>query len=248
MPYDYTISDQKWLTDQELCTIYRKRLECDNDPYWRERFDLATIAVLAVGMRVSEILEIYLHPTEGKSYCTLVEGPDGLQGRFYLVGTKGKGGGRKGRIAPKRHRLSQVIPEAVPWFKRRYEQRLRDGHNLLFSRQDGLPYRKLNLQEWWYQVMRLCGINRGWVKTDSGMKRHAIPSIHCGRHSFATWEIASRRLAYEEVAAQLGNSPNMVRTTYAHAVMETIFLTDKTPAWRAEAMAMGQGRHLRVAG
>lgn len=254
MSTSYTIKPGDWLTDRECCEFYGKWSLLGHIPYWRERFELAGLLAIGTGLRVSEMLEIYLEPTEGKSYCQVVEGPEGLEASIYLFNTKGKGGGKKGRIAPKRSRLAQVIPELAPAFKRRYDRRLRDGEKLLFSRPDGLPYKALtfndstNGQGWWYQVMRECGIDRGRVTGRNGASKLDRPSIHAGRHTYATWELASRRLNEVELAAQLGNSPDTVRMVYAHAIVEMLYRKNKTPEWREVASALiGQGK-LRAVG
>ena len=248
MPTDYTIKPGSWLSDEEYCTFLKHWSTLGHDPYWRDRFELCSLLALGAGLRVSEMVEIYVEPAAGKSYCQVVDGPEGPQARLYLFGTKGKGGGKKGRIAPERHRLAQVIPELVPQFQRRYERRVQEGHALLFSRPDGTPYRVLTFQTWWMDVMRLCEIDRGMIQGRDGRLRHDRPSIHEGRHTFATWEVAARRLNAEEVAAQIGNDPTTTRTTYQHAILETLFLENKTPQWRTLAASVFTERKLRVAG
>lgn len=254
MTTSYTIAPGDWLTDKECCAFYEQWAALGHDPYWRERFDLCGLLALGTGLRVSEMLEIYLQPTEGKSYCEVVEGPEGIEARIYLFDTKGKGGGKKGRIAPKRSRLAQVIPELAQAFKRRYDRRVREGQELLFSRPDRLPYKPLTFNDttngngWWWQAMRKCGIDRGRVHGRNGKSKLDRPSIHAGRHTYATWELSSRRLNEVELAAQLGNSPDTVRSVYAHAVTEMLYRKNKMPEWRGVASTLvGQGK-LRAVG
>jgi integrase len=195
------------------------------------------------------MLEIYLEPTQGRSYVEIVADDEGPQGRIYLFGTKGQGGGgKRGRIAQKRSRLAQVIPELVPVLAQRINRRLNDDHRLLFSRPDGGPYSRWTFERMWLEIMRLCEIDRGWIQSKTGGMRRDIPSIHEGRHTYATWEIASRRLNDVEVATQIGNAPHTTRDTYQHAIVEGLYKVNKIPKWRALAEALHKNRRLRAVG
>lgn len=113
-----------------------------------------------------------------------------------------------------RQRYVKVSPELLPYFLRHIAQ-FKKGP---FFRWELYPDRHLDvrsLRRWWYEVMVEAGI------------RHCSP--HIGRHTYATWELASKRLQLYEVQAQLGHTSVDTTYIYLHSSPELLYRDDKTP-------------------
>jgi integrase len=76
------------------------------------------------------------------------------------------------------------------------------------------------LERWWDDTMEAAGIPKNGR------------SIHSGRHTYASTELASRRLNAVEVQTQLGHrSITMTLGMYVHATTESMYNENKIPAW-----------------
>lgn len=113
-----------------------------------------------------------------------------------------------------RQRIVKCSPELKPYYVARVQASEPDQR--LFP---GITHKR-TLERWWQEVMDAAGVPR----IDGR-------NIHGGRHAYATFEIASKRLDWHEVALQLGHAtPATTMKTYAHAVSE--YLYEEDPAKR----------------
>lgn len=121
-------------------------------------------------------------------------------------------------------RLVRVSPEYLPWYQAKW-QSLSDGPWFPRSAVNGrgytTPYTTRTMQMWWAEVLSRANVRP--------------LSIHAGRHTYATWELATRRLLIHEVQAQLGHrSEHMTLAFYSHAVVECLYNRSE-PEWRKVA-------------
>lgn len=87
-------------------------------------------------------------------------------------------------------------------------------------------------ENWWKEVEEI-----------SGVEHRDDRSCHGGRHSFSTWELASRRLSITEVQMQLGHKDaSMTLGQYTHAIIEMMWKDDKTPRWWSVALQQAKVR------
>ena len=124
-----------------------------------------------------------------------------------------------------RMRQVRVTPEYLPWYKAKWHS-LPNG--LWFPRSEvngrgyHRPYSTRRMQQLWADVLAAASVRP--------------LSIHAGRHTYATWELATRRLLLHEVQAQLGHSSSrMTQDFYLHSVTECLY-EDAPPAWRSVAV------------
>jgi integrase len=126
----------------------------------------------------------------------------------------------------KRQRSVKASPELLPYLR---AFSLRTANRPLF----GEVTTTRTLQLWWDECMGAAGIPKR-------RKR----GCHSGRHTYASFELASGRLNIVELQAQLGHvSVTMTLQKYCHAVTLFMYEKDKTPRWWA--IARGQ-QGLRV--
>lgn len=92
----------------------------------------------------------------------------------------------------------------------------------LFHNSNGSQMNRDQLGYMWKKVLRDAGVTR-------------CLSIHKGRHTYASWMHALRRLDLHEIQAQLGHeSYEMTVEFYDHALIETMHKREKDPAWEPE--------------
>jgi integrase len=231
------ITREKYLTDTELVDIYTKMADLEADPRWVDPCHLVRL-VLGAGLRVSEAMTLRI-----EDHCD----PKGL---ITLEKTK--------------HHMSKVrqtacMPEYLPYYQHRIatlksgwmfpvncaRAKIRRieyvppprGHEsddmIRVARSLNLEgFRRINLANshfsvrtlkyWWEKVLRKAKVRR--------------LSIHKGRHTYATWELASKRLTPYEIQGQLGHvCVELTLQIYIHAVAEMLYATEE-PAWRKAAL------------
>lgn len=136
-----------------------------------------------------------------------------------------------------RKRMVKCSPELKPFYLARVIRLTNERAGKLFP---GITHKR-TLERWWQEVMDAAGVPR----VDGR-------NIHGGRHAYATFEIASKRLDWHEVALQLGHStPATTMKTYAHAVSEYLYEEDpakRRPKWWAVALQPQQIRILEKVG
>lgn len=91
------------------------------------------------------------------------------------------------------------------------EHRLRMGrpNGLIFPRRDGRPWRRTDVNNWRRRV---------WHSSREAAEVERLPPYDL-RHAFASLQIRAR-LSIPELAEQLGHSPQMTLSTYAHVMRE----------------------------
>lgn len=128
-----------------------------------------------------------------------------------------------------RSRLVRVLPEFEPWFRAWYHAA--GPKDYMFQNSHG-NYGVRQLERMWHWFCEAAGI--GARELPDGTTRRI--AIHGARHSFATWELASRRLDITECAVQLGHANvEMTRQFYQGVVVELLY-GDREPRWRAAAL------------
>jgi site-specific recombinase XerC len=140
----------------------------------------------------------------------------------WIVVRKGKGSKR---------RDVRLTPECTPYFRERLE---RLGSGLLFPTESGKPLSRRTLQRWWDRV-----VGKVWWASGRTIPRL---SIHGGRHTYASWELAlgqlkwGSRLSLEVLSANLGHSSiQITQGYYIHTVRETVYCSEP-PAWPRVAL------------
>jgi len=124
-----------------------------------------------------------------------------------------------------RQRIVKVSPELKSYYITRVQRLMREGEGKLFP---GVTSKR-TLERWVDLVMDGAGVEKVQGR-----------GIHGLRHSFCTFEIASRRLDWHEAALALGHStPVTTQAVYAHALTEYMFEPDENriPKWREIALA-----------
>ena len=91
------------------------------------------------------------------------------------------------------------------------EHRLRMGRpdGLVFARRDGLPWRRTDVNNWRRRV---------WHPSREAAAVERLPPYDL-RHAFASLQIRAG-VSIPELAEQLGHSPQMTLSTYAHVMRE----------------------------
>lgn len=184
------------------------------------------------GLRVSEIVNTFV--------------PNDIDAKGFIIV-------RKETAKTNRERLVKVTPELLPYWRVWLQKipvpgpliprpRLDIAGDMWVTTKTGkeykrkptatimarAPYSRFDLGRMWDDVL---------IAADIGIRNGKPMSIHKGRHTWATWELASGRCSLTEVQCQLGHvSPEMTQGFYLHAVTELMYETDKTPAWRAAAL------------
>lgn len=217
---DYNIRNVLWA--DEMVAVFRFMADVHHDPAWRDRIDLARIA-LETGMRVSEMLKIYLEPTAGKSYLIITDNEVWID----LKKTKNH---EDGRVIP-------VNPRLAPFLKARVARLQAKGFKILFPNPKDKPYTRWTFGRWWQKILRSAGLP--WERI-----RHL--SIHKARHSYASWALASGELDFSLIRSILGHVNRKDTDRYAHSFVLTAYKANKTPAWWAEAVRPLQKERLRV--
>jgi integrase len=106
-------------------------------------------------------------------------------------------------------------PRAIDWVEpargdvREYLMASGIRSGLLFSRQDGEPWKVHDYKNWTRRI---------WHKAREGAKIDRLPPYDL-RHAFASLQIRAG-LSIPELAEQLGHSPQMTLGTYAHVIRE----------------------------
>jgi integrase len=127
----------------------------------------------------------------------------------------------------RRQRSVKTSPELLP-FLRQFS--LKMENRPLF----GEITTTRTLQLWWDECMEAAGI-----------PKHQKRGCHSGRHTYASFELASGRLNIAELQAQLGHvSVTMTLQKYCHSVTLFMYSEDKTPKFWAVALP---AQKLRVA-
>jgi integrase len=112
-------------------------------------------------------------------------------------------------------KVRQFRPRAVdlvaPLKQDLAEHRLRMGrpNGLIFPRRDGRPWRRTDVNNWRRRV---------WHPSRETAEVERLPPYDL-RHAFASLQIRAR-LSIPELAEQLGHSPQMTLSTYAHVMRE----------------------------
>jgi integrase len=204
------IDRTKFLTDEELVKIYEFCRDHEHLPRWTQPCFTARVA-LGLGARVSELAAIMLQDVW----------PDGLVEIMHGKGPKKVGG---------KHRSIMPTPEVKDLVLARREAMLRcwpDGLVPFIQTADGWkhdmtqPVNRRTLWDWWSRVLQEAGV------------RHM--RIHDARHSYATWELSTKRLDLQELMVQLGHSDiSITSALYAHVISERLYKTED-PAWWAVA-------------
>ena len=172
--------------------------------------------ILGSALRVSEIVNC-VHPrdTDPKGFVTV----------------------RAETCKTNRERLVRVTPEFLPYY-RVWLQRIPEGP-LVADPLTRAPYSRFALRRMVKAVMRESGIGY------RPQRKEGMLSTHDLRHTWATWELASRRLNLIEVQQQLGHTDaNMTQDFYLHCVTEMLYQDDKTPKWRSAALGQFAGESL----
>ena len=113
-----------------------------------------------------------------------------------------------------RQRMVKVTPELRPYYLARI-QRLQ-GQKLF----PGITTTR-TLERWLDLLLEGSGIPK---KRGRGM--------HGLRHSYATWEMATQRLNWVELAMQLGHKdPTCTMQVYAHSISEFMYEEERIPKW-----------------
>lgn len=222
------VTREKYLHDDELVQIFEWINQHEDEPRWRDPAFLVRF-VLGTGLRVSEIPPLIIGADVS---------PEGIiQVRRAKTG---------------RRRQVRMSPELYPFFKRREETYLHASparkaalieSGLLFPRRNGggvdlwgykegrllVPLSIAALQSYWYKVLAEAGIRK--------------LGIHSGRHTYATFELASKRLTFHEVQAQLGHSSEeTTREVYAHVVVEMLYESRSPNWWEVALRKIKNGR------
>ena len=211
------ISRERYFTDAEMVTLFEVVNELERQPRWVDPCFLVRF-VFGTGLRVGEIPPLRI----GADIS-----PDGV-----LLVRRSKSG---------RQRQVAMSPELYPFFKLREMSYLRASparkkllaeSGLLFPRRNGggedlwgydenrlmKPLNKRTLQMYWTRVIAEADVRQ--------------LSIHCGRHTYATMELASRRLTFKEVQSQLGHgAEETTREVYQHVVVEGLYNPTWKPLW-----------------
>lgn len=128
----------------------------------------------------------------------------------------------------RRQRSVKTSPELLPYLR---QFSLKMENSPLF----GEITTTRTLQLWWDECMGAAGIPKQCKR-----------GCHGGRHTYASFELASGRLNIVELQAQLGHvSVTMTLQKYAHAITLMMYEEDKTPKWWAIALPE---KKLRIAG
>jgi integrase len=209
---------RSFLTPDELLTIFTRLPALERRPEWVDPAFVVRL-VLGAGLRVSEIPPLWY--------------PDHLRDDGIILVLGGKGGkDRQVKCSPElylhyRVRLNRLRAAEGPRFplfpRKPVNGRVYEG-----------PLDVSTLFLWWRKVLDECGIRR--------------LSIHKGRHTYATMELATKRLQPYEVQAQLGHSKlQMTMGCYVHALSEHMYETE-APKWREVAMGgpSERERYLKV--
>ena len=232
-----TVTHDQFLSDEELVTLYGFMNDHARDSRWTERF--ATVRhALGTGSRVSEMINLVLSEetiTGPINFCR----PDG-----YLYLRKWKD--TTGKHHQNRERVVKVIPEYLPYYQARWHQLKREGFNVLFPNtltgEDVITTRIL--QRRWAETLRAAGLIK-WG-------RNPKQGIHCGRHTYATHELAYRRGMTPHLMQYLLGHKHQEETmsVYNHAIVGIWNLYEETgtePQWWAVAAAPFTERKLRIA-
>ncbi|HEX8745194.1 MAG TPA: site-specific integrase [Thermoleophilaceae bacterium] len=141
-----------------------------------------------------------------------------------------------GQITPGqkvRHFRARAVDLVGPLRQDLAEYRLRMGRpsGLLFPRRDGAPWRRHDFSNWrrrvWHPAREAAGIE-------------VMPPYDL-RHAFASLQIRAG-LSIPELAEQLGHSPHMTLSTYAHVMRELKGLPARSAEDQIEAARGGRGR------
>lgn len=119
----------------------------------------------------------------------------------------------------RRQRSVKASPELLPYLR---QFLLKMENRPLF----GEITTTRTLQLWWDECMEAAGI-----------PKHRKRGCHGGRHTYASFELASGRLNIVELQAQLGHvSVTMTLQKYAHSITLMMYEENKTPKWWAIAL------------
>jgi integrase len=110
-----------------------------------------------------------------------------------------------------RHFRPRAVDLVAPLKQDLAEHRLRMGRpdGLIFPRRDGRPWRRTDVNNWRRRV---------WHRSRERADVERLPPYDL-RHAFASLQIRAR-LSIPELAEQLGHSPQMTLSTYAHVMRE----------------------------
>lgn len=196
----------KYLSEQHATQLFARLPELESTSPVWAYRCFVVRFVMGTGVRVSEMLPLRVGQTAKRN------------GEIIIWLSKRK-----------RSRLVICSPELMPHYRKWVEAK-QDGE-LLFGRisarcvgKDRMnePVTRRYLAKCWDQVLEACGLPHY--------------NIHCGRHTWATWELASHRLTEKEVQAQLGHKKvEMTLNTYAHAPVLKMYEADKRPEYWAIA-------------
>jgi integrase len=207
------VTRDSYLTDDELVNLYSWAWVHQDHPKWSTKVDVVR-AVLGFGPRVSELTQLLV------ADCS----PDGM---VQIRNGKGKirrraDDGTFSRPGTPHHRQVRVMPEYLPHYLSRLGRAKAEESVFFFSKPNGEAYHRRTFWLWWSEVLEAAGI------------RHL--KFHAGRHTYATWEIATRRLQPHEVQAQLGHlDVSMTLGQYTHSVTEMLY-QEGPPKWREVAL------------
>lgn len=210
------ITREDYLMGSELEALFSWMWVHRHNSVWAERISMVR-AALGFGPRVSELTQIHTDD------CY----PDGL-----IVIRNGKAKPVKGEKGSAPHvRQVRVSPEYLS----HYQVRLASLEQGLFFPRNGdssdtKPYHRRTFWLWWSQVIEAANI------------RHI--KFHAARHTYASWELATKRLQPHEVQAQLGHlDVKMTLQMYSHAITERLY--DRSdPAWWSIAIRGPERRQL----
>jgi len=136
------------------------------------------------------------------------------------------------RKSKSRPREVRVIPELQPfiegWLQGPNEYLLWDGIN------PDRPLNRFTVLRQWQRI--LVATNTGYRINKAG--NLGPMSVHKARHTFATWEIALRRLTEAEAATMLGDTVKMVHDYYQSVIVNyRAEYGDHYPEWPSVALA-----------